>query len=114
MSKAVKIFLFFSDLAGYYVRFWSRLFTYINAARRHEENLKFKVENVKLWRPFGRTFICRRIKSIIILSFLAKMTKKDKKGQKNEKKCFFNRRFHRFVLILKLLLTTYSVALVVF
>jgi len=29
--KADKIFLFFSDLADYYVRFWSRLFVYFNA-----------------------------------------------------------------------------------
>ena len=24
--------------------------------RRHKENLKFKVENVKLWKPFGQIF----------------------------------------------------------
>jgi len=41
VGKGVKILLFFSDLAGYYVRFWSRIFTYINAPledRRHVSN----------------------------------------------------------------------------
>jgi len=34
VGKGDKNFLFFPDLAGYYVRFWSRLFAYFNTARR--------------------------------------------------------------------------------
>jgi len=40
VGKAVKNFLFFSDLAGYYVRFWSRLFAYFNAPLE-KENARF-------------------------------------------------------------------------
>ena len=65
MAKAVKNFLFFSDLAGYYVRFWSRLFTYINAPLRH------KGTNVR--REIRRRF--REFTQILFLPDLASLAK---------------------------------------
>jgi len=79
VGKAVKKILFFLDFVVRYVRFWSRLFAYLNAP----------LDNASLSHP-GEMTLCyltgQADRSIIILSFLAKMAQNAQKGQKNDQK----------------------------
>ena len=79
MGKAVKIFLFFPDFGVRYVRFWSRIFTYINTPLRHKDT--------KVLREIRRRF--RRLRG----SFSHKKAQNAQKEQKNDQKsALFNRR----------------------